>query len=360
VVRRPTTRRIKCASCGADVAATSNSQKFCAPCGREIHRKRNRDRGRAQRGPRPKIPCARCGIEITKTRDKRKYCAECATIVVRERSRIAMRKKYVPVPKVEKECAWCASKFLPENSHSIYCSHACKEEGQRSWNRFNMRRRRAETNTRPDTCVDCGEPISQPLTNVRTRCDICLREYRRGQSAQWNTKKRERRIRELRAKGVFDPRKCPECRRTFVPEYNPAVIRKVLCSKECTLRFHDRLQKQKRRARTAGAEIETVIPQTVFEVCDWTCQHCGRRLDPDLYGTKDRRAPELDHIVPLSLGGDHLYSNCQLLCKLCNGKKRNTFDPAKEFLRRVINAAVFNPEMLDEIEMPWDTAEGKS
>lgn len=38
-------------------------------------------------------------------------------------------------------------------------------------------------------------------------------------------------------------------------------------------------------------------------------------------GSLSERAPELDHVVPLSRGGGHVYGNVQLLCRMCNGAK---------------------------------------
>lgn len=43
----------------------------------------------------------------------------------------------------------------------------------------------------------------------------------------------------------------------------------------------------------------------------------------ELKGLNKPNSPELDHIIPISKGGHHLYSNVQLLCRACNGSKRD-------------------------------------
>jgi len=50
---------------------------------------------------------------------------------------------------------------------------------------------------------------------------------------------------------------------------------------------------------------------------------CGTKTPQRLRGTLNKKAPELDHIVPMSKGGAHSYMNTQCLCRACNGAKSN-------------------------------------
>lgn len=77
------------------------------------------------------------------------------------------------------------------------------------------------------------------------------------------------------------------------------------------------------KARKRNAKIESVDPIKVFERDKWKCKCCGVKTKPVDRGTFKPRAPELDHIVPLSVGGEHSYRNTQLLCRTCNIKKHN-------------------------------------
>lgn len=67
---------------------------------------------------------------------------------------------------------------------------------------------------------------------------------------------------------------------------------------------------------------------TVEALRDWLklkrntpCRYC---LEPATY---------IDHVIPLSAGGQHVWANIQILCEFCNMAKNNFSE--KEFLDRV-------------------------
>jgi len=78
---------------------------------------------------------------------------------------------------------------------------------------------------------------------------------------------------------------------------------------------------QKRRARKKGVLYELFDPQEVFERDGWRCQHCHKKVQWLNKSPHSPLYPNLDHIVPLSKGGEHTRRNTQLLCRACNSKK---------------------------------------
>ena len=70
---------------------------------------------------------------------------------------------------------------------------------------------------------------------------------------------------------------------------------------------------QKRRLWEREGDLTTEQLQKLFANVSH-CPMCGREFGPRLKKT-------LDHIVPLSKGGVHTLSNCQVLCGRCNTKK---------------------------------------
>ena len=83
----------------------------------------------------------------------------------------------------------------------------------------------------------------------------------------------------------------------------------------------------KARAIKHGVPYELVNRVKVFEIYGWKCAKCKVVTPKALMRSyDDPRAPTLDHIVPISKGGPHLYSNVQLLCRKCNYQKGNDSD----------------------------------
>ena len=151
-------------------------------------------------------------------------------------------------------------------------------------------------------CDGCGTVIEvsriKSFNFCRTKCRDAY--YQRARSA------------ELRIKlGV---RQCRMCNASFEPMFEA----NVYCSTACKNRVDNRNRGHRRRTRTKG---EVVVPEIVFDRDQWRCQLCGVKTPKSLRGRWDNRSPELDHIIPLSKGGAHTYSNTQCACRACNIRK---------------------------------------
>lgn len=81
----------------------------------------------------------------------------------------------------------------------------------------------------------------------------------------------------------------------------------------------------KYRARKRGATVERVDRTKVYKRDKWICQICYEPVDPTLR-FPDPGSPELDHIIPISLGGPHSYKNTQLAHRFCNQSKSDRYD----------------------------------
>lgn len=55
------------------------------------------------------------------------------------------------------------------------------------------------------------------------------------------------------------------------------------------------------------------------------CQICGRHIDFDCDSNSDYY-PSIDHIIPISKGGEHQWDNVQLACRVCNTLKGAKLD----------------------------------
>lgn len=83
-----------------------------------------------------------------------------------------------------------------------------------------------------------------------------------------------------------------------------------------------RLSSHRQRARKYNVEFDPKLSSIqVFERDKWICQLCGNKTPKAMKGTIKLNAPELDHIIPLSKGGNHIWTNVQCCCRSCNIKK---------------------------------------
>lgn len=117
------------------------------------------------------------------------------------------------------------------------------------------------------------------------------------------------------------------------------VKRRKCCSTRCASFYGARVRGQiihgskkaqdsfysaKRRAATSTKSGVSINPIKVFERDKWKCHMCGVKTLKSLRGTYEARAPELEHIVPLSQGGTHSWGNVACSCRACNAAKGAT------------------------------------
>lgn len=75
---------------------------------------------------------------------------------------------------------------------------------------------------------------------------------------------------------------------------------------------NDRRKTMRYRARKKAAFVETVDPMVLFERDKGICGICQKEIVMTF---------EVDHVVPLAVGGVHSYDNCQVAHPSCNRRK---------------------------------------
>jgi len=257
----------------------------------------------------------------------------------------------------EQRCAQCATMFLSERKR-MYCTSRC------SWTAADRRagkRPLAEYRATIDTtshyfkCEWCGKDARRNMSGTnrargsRNRwCSrVCLKAQtvaRRADAALAAAAERQRRdafkglMRVLRAVGRFRAKQeleaprpacslgCAVCGKRFgfviekwsrVPEFCSVVCSRRTPAAKRAKAIARKAGKLKRR----GAVAERFDPMAVFERDGWRCQICGVSTPKSRRGTCHANAPELDHVVPISRGGQHTRANTQCACRACNGAK---------------------------------------
>ncbi len=234
-------------------------------------------------------------------------------------------------------CNHCQSSFVHEHTWAKYCS-SCRDPvkgGLRQCLSKRERRRPAvESKTfGPFTCSYCGEEfMSKKRTRVTcsTKCIRMMRAERARRSAAvskdrriyraWSRKAAAAERNKARAEERAARLSWHECRECGSPFQSGRAVA-VFCSEQCSSKDSRRTSRKKRKAAIRAARVESVNPTTVFDRDGWRCQLCGRMTSRSKRGTCHPNAPELDHIMPLSKGGEHSYKNTQCTCRACNHAK---------------------------------------
>lgn len=119
---------------------------------------------------------------------------------------------------------------------------------------------------------------------------------------------------------------CRYCQRAFITQ-----TRQKLCSQACyrasrrtpEIRLIKRAYYHKYNARKRGLGAEVVCYASVLERDGWICQICKHPIDRAL-SHPHRMSASIDHVIPLSRGGVHTYSNVQAAHYSCNSRKNAT------------------------------------
>lgn len=254
--------------------------------------------------------CCRCSASLAGRSQKAKYCEPCrrlARIEKDRRKRVKQKERgYVRRTSVERICEHCSKRFFPrEKAYSRFCSRDCsfakqkaEAKGERFWAKVAPR-----CSVRFQACEDCGALFTS--RRPAKRCSTC-RDNVVYYVSHYTVK-----------------RACVACGTEFEQTTKDGRPTEY-CSSGCRtegVRRTRRIAKGMREARERAQHVEAVDPFKVFARDKWRCQECGVKTPRKLRGTYDDRAPELDHIIPLSQGGEHSYRNTQCLCRACNGAK---------------------------------------
>ena len=187
-------------------------------------------------------------------------------------------------------------------------------------------------------CVDCGASYEAPGRDTKSlRCPACRPAARARNRKEWAARNPES-VRASKLKhyaATYTPHPtedavCLDCGTTFLAlRKGNDKLRCPECDSLARREAH-RDVIQRRRARLRGASVEVVRHRDVFIRDGYICQLCGLQIDPDTRFPDDSAAT-LDHIVPLSRGGEHSLSNTQCACWRCNRLKNNAVpSPTRE------------------------------
>ena len=166
------------------------------------------------------------------------------------------------------------------------------------------------------TCVICGSEFVAKSEKTLVCSKDCSRILSRRRTGLCN--------------GYLLKKVCPVCGESFETYKS----RQLTCSKECSVKKREQDRNHRNtsfgaRCKYFGAVFDSkVTASLVIERDQAVCQICGKQCNKEdkRWGNFGPDYPTVDHIVPLSKGGAHAWSNVQCVCAMCNSKKGAALD----------------------------------
>ena len=157
-----------------------------------------------------------------------------------------------------------------------------------------VERRRKAREPQIRRCRRCNGPLPRTSTARKKYCD------KKCQQEACNTRRANRRRAWLARAKVCEVEGCR--RKGFCKKHYPHGHRE--------------------RAIYWGVQYEPIVSTKVYDRDGWVCGLCSLPVNKRLK-RPDPMSVSLDHVVPLSRGGDHLWDNVQCSHLLCNMRKHN-------------------------------------
>ncbi len=267
-------------------------------------------------------------------------CKSCNKIAAQKRQE---QYKQQTAPAVsEKLCSRCNTVKPAEQ----FCKNRCRSDGLDSMcmeckSKYNKERYENNKKKTPDlisttrVCRVCGEEKSiegfakNPVkkNGYENICLVCKNNYVKCKRVQYrfnnNTvgitieSKKCSNCKEIKSITEFNKNicgadgldhRCKSCCDKIAEEYRKTPKGKIYVAKKA----HKRRQLESKNH--AKSDITPDQWTLCLEEVNYTCPMCGKAFGPNL-------RPHIDHIYPLSKGGDLTYWNVQPLCRSCNSSK---------------------------------------
>ena len=210
-------------------------------------------------------------------------------------------------------CHQCGVEFMVKPSKRVkFCGRPCMIKAL-NVRRQQLRVERGEVAKKKHKasylkqCSVCREGFVTYHQHRKYCSDKCTRK----QSSLWFSEYK------LNKRGPIDCRTCGES------HTKPGVF----CSDDCRAEMaravrknnrHKRRNRLRDRSECTGKELAQVYIRDNME-----CQCCGVKCDNGLDCNSDLY-PNLDHMIPLAMGGWHGLDNIELLCRKCNMEKHDS------------------------------------
>lgn len=227
--------------------------------------------------------CAYCDTDISDRHGNARWCATCAL----QRKLDQDHDYYTTHRNCSASCKGCGA----DGPHpGQFCSRVCMGK--------HLRAMQLQTKC-VRTCRVCLENTFETSDKRRWECGPACKAWARKFPG---------------VQRVLD-RECKHC----LSPFRARTGKQFYCLKTCQVAAGG----CRRRGRLAKAFVEDVDKGAVAQRDKWKCQLCRRKVDGSLPWPHPM-SWSLDHVVPITQGGEHSYANIQLTHLICNLQKHAT------------------------------------
>lgn len=239
------------------------------------------------------IKCIICDVEFKPKYKNNKFCSRECVAIFNKKQRSIIQTYY---------CEICGKEFLPKEADRTKC---CSRECGFEWLRQNINKKNEHIKIpNVNKCVICGDNF-EGRKGIKCCSNKCKIKYTK-QTAK------EKYIKHDHI-GI-----CFICNKIFIIDKAKGRIK--TCSNECNMQRKKDINynhKKKRRLLLKNQYSSHVNRNEIYKRDNYICQICGLLVDIKADSTHDL-SPNIDHIIPLSLGGTHEPCNVQLTHRKCN------------------------------------------
>lgn len=194
-------------------------------------------------------------------------------------------------------------------------------------------------------CNDCGNVFHKSKSKIRPSrtsrliCPFCQKinsDIEKKKRKEIATQNKIIKHEELLKRRIEEKhRYCRQCGKEFYSNKSQYYF----CSDDCRIRFYNKAHDIKRRIKIKSALVDNDISlEKLIKRDKHKCWICGDKVDSSDYEVREdgnfvagSRYPSIDHVVALSNGGHHSWSNIRLAHRKCNWEKSNKiFDWGKD------------------------------
>ena len=225
----------------------------------------------------------------------------------------------------ERVCLFCGHDYMATKRASRYCSTSCANRGRGAVSpipeatcaQCAMVFRR-KTHSGGDKRLFCSRACSFAALSARRAAKEAARVAARAEARVAAFAARASRAAARAHKGPVVST-CSECGLSLVGRR--ARTRCLRCQKRAARRQRGSDRHEARARRRGLPRDHSITADRLFARDGWRCQICGIKTPKRLKGLQQPQSPTIDHIVPISQGGGHVWENVQTACHACNMRK---------------------------------------